>query len=164
MNLRMQNSEVMTEEQIHDFLKGTTGVNFVGQRKEEVYAWVERVLTGQEFLKQDKKQRGAVRAYLEKVTGLSSAQVTRLIRLFRNTGGVKARDYRRRAFLRVYTDRDVALLAETDQAHGWLSGPATRRICEREYGCFGKNEYARLAKISNGHLYNLRASTAYRKR
>ncbi len=160
----MQNSEVLTAKQIHEFLKGTEGVGFVGQKKEEVYAWVERVLGGQEFLQQDKKQRGTVRAYVEKVTGLSSAQVTRLIRLFRNTGSVKAKAYRRRAFLRIYTDRDVALLAETDQAHGWLSGPATRRICEREHVCFGKDEYARLAKISNGHLYNLRASPGYRQR
>ena len=82
----MQKSEVLPKEQIHDFRHGTAGVNFVGQTKEEVYAWVERVLTGQEFWQQDKKQRGAVRAYVEKVTGLSSAQVTRLIRLFRNTG------------------------------------------------------------------------------
>ena len=90
MRIRMQNSEVLSEEQIHDFLKGTAGVNFVGQTKEEVYAWVESVLTGQEFLRQDKKQRGAVRAYVEKVTGLSSAQVTRLIRLFRKTNCVGA--------------------------------------------------------------------------
>jgi transposase InsO family protein len=159
----MQNSEVLTGEQVNDFLKGTEGISFVGQRKEEVYAWVEEVLMSQEFLQQDKKLRGTIRAYVEKATGLSSAQVTRLIRLFRSTGGVKAKAYRRRAFMRIYTDQDVALLAELDRAHEWLSGPATRRILEREYTCFGKQEYVRLAKISNGHLYNLRASAGYRK-
>jgi len=159
----MQNSEVLTGEQLNDFLKGTEGISFVGQRKEEVYAWVEEVLMSQEFLQQDKKLRGTIRAYVEKATGLSSAQVTRLIRLFRSTGGVKAKAYRRRAFMRIYTDQDVALLAKLDRAHEWLSGPATRRILEREYTCFGKQEYVRLAKISNGHLYNLRASAGYRK-
>jgi transposase InsO family protein len=159
----MQNSEVLSAEQISDFLKGTVGVGFVGQKKEEVYAWVESVLLGQEFLQQDKKLRGTIRTYIEKVTGLSSAQVTRLIRLFRNTGGVKAKDYRRRAFMRIYTRADVALLAETDQAHGRLSGPATRHICEREHVVFGQEQYARLAQISNGHLYNLRASAGYRR-
>jgi transposase InsO family protein len=163
MQIRVQNSEVLTAEQINGFLKGTEGVCFVGQTKEEVYGWVERVLVGQEFLQQDKKRRGTIRAYVEKVTGLSSAQVTRLIRLFKNTGGIQAKAYRRRAFMRVYTDRDIALLAETDQAHGWLSGPATRRICEREYVGFGKEAYVRLAKISTGHLYNLRDSARYRK-
>src|SRR5437016_10201294 len=72
MKMSMQNSEVLSEEQLHDFLQGTAGVNFVGQKKEEVYAWVERVLTGQEFLQQDKKQRGAVRAYVEKVRAARS--------------------------------------------------------------------------------------------
>ncbi len=163
MQLHMQNSEALTAEQINDFLRGTEGVSFVGQRKEEVYAWVEKTLTAQEFLQQDKKQRGAIRAYVEKVTGLSGAQVTRLIRLFRNTGGVEAKAYRRRMFLRIYTGRDIALLAEVDRAHERLSGPATRHILEREYTRFGKEEYARLAQISNGHLYNLRASAGYRR-
>ena len=45
----MQNTEVRPAEQIRDFLKGTAGVSFVGQKKEEVYAWVESVLLGQEF-------------------------------------------------------------------------------------------------------------------
>jgi transposase InsO family protein len=163
MQIRMQNREVLTGEQLNDFLKGTEGISFVGQKKEEVYAWVERVLMSQEFLQQDKKLRGTIRAYVAKATGLSSAQVTRLIRLFRKTGGVKAKAYRRRSFMRIYTDKDIALLAELDRAHEWLSGPATRRILEREYTCFGKQEYVRLAKISNGHLYNLRGSAGYRK-
>jgi transposase InsO family protein len=159
----MQNNEVLRPGQINDFLKGTEGISFVGEKKKEVYIWVERVLMSQEFLQQDKKLRGTIRAYVEKVTGLSSAQVTRLIRLFRKTGSVEAKAYRRRAFMRIYTDGDIAVLAEVDRAHEWLSGPATRRILAREYTCFGKAEYARLAEISNGHLYNLRASAGYRK-
>src|ERR1022692_4596915 len=163
MQIRMQNNEVLRPGQINDFLKGTEGISFVGEKKKEVYIWVERVLMSQEFLQQDKKLRGTIRAYVEKVTGLSSAPVTRLIRLFRKTGSVEAKAYRRRAFMRIYTDGDIAVLAEVDRAHEWLSGPATRHILAREYTCFGKAEYARLAEISNGHLYNLRASAGYRK-
>jgi len=40
-------------------------------------------------------------------------------------------------------------------AHENLSGPATRRILEREYRQYGKLEYQRLAAISVAHLYNL---------
>lgn len=160
----MQNAEALTEEQINDFLKGSAEVIFAGQNKQEVYRWVQGLLVAQEFIQQDKKRRGAIRAYVEKVTGLGSAQVTRLVRMFKETGIVEVKDYQRREFPRTYTDRDVALLAEVDRAHERLSGPATRHILEREYACFGKAEYARLAKISIGHLYNLRASAAYRKR
>ncbi len=57
----------------------------------------------------------------------------------------------------------MALLAEVDKAHDWLSGPATVHILKREYEQFGKSEHARLAHISVAHLYNLRRSARYRK-
>ena len=160
----MQNGEGLTAEQISDFLKGSEGVSFAGQSQKEVYAWVQGVLVAQEFTQQDKKRRGSIRAYIAKVTGLGSAQLTRLVRRFKETGRVEANAYRRRRFPRKYTDRDVALLAEVDRAHERLSGPATRHILERAHTRFGQAEYVRLAQISIGHLYNLRASAAYRKR
>src|ERR1035438_8900720 len=128
MQIRMQNGEGLTAEQIKEFLKGNESVSFAGQSQKEVYAWVQRVLVTQEFTQQDKKQRGAIRAYVEKVTGLGSAQVTRLVRRFKETGIVEASAYHRRGFPRKYTDRDIALLAEVDRAHERLSGPATRPI------------------------------------
>jgi hypothetical protein len=65
---------------------------------------------------------------------------------------------RRHRFARKYTDGNITLLAGVDRAHEWLSGPATRCILRREYERFGKEQFARLAKISSGHLYNLRQS------
>jgi len=109
------------------------------------------------------KQRGAVRAYPVKVTGLSLPQATRLIRKYRAEGVVEAAPYRRRRFPVKYSKQDLARLAEVDRAHGWLSGPATVRIFQREHQQFGKAEYARLGGISVAHLYNLRGSAEYRK-
>jgi|SRR5271166_964053 len=159
----MQNSERLTRQQIGEFLKGSEEISFTGQSKEEVYGWVQRVLVAQEFGHQEKQQRGAIRAYVEKMTGLSVAQVTRLIRKYRQTGTVTLQPYRRRRFRRKYTDRDITLVADVDRAHQWLSGPATRHILRREYEQFGKKEFARLAGISSAHLYNLRRSLRYRK-
>jgi hypothetical protein len=45
-----------------------------------------------------------------------------------------------------------------------LSGPATRRILEREHSAYGQAAYQRLAGISVAHLYRLRNTAAYRKR
>jgi transposase InsO family protein len=163
MQIRMQNSERLTRQQISDFLKASEEITFQGQSRAEVYGWVERVLVAQEFGRQGKKDRGAIRAYLEKVTGLSTPQVTRLIRKYKRTGKVKLRAGKRRRFPRQYTERDVALLAAVDQAHERLSGPATRHILQREYTKFGKSEFARLAEISVAHLYNLRRSAGYRQ-
>ncbi|MBV9398940.1 MAG: transposase family protein [Bryobacterales bacterium] len=159
----MQNAEQLTREQIREFLDSSRGIEFAGQSRAEVYAWTERVLIAQEFGRLKKKERGLVRVYLGKVTGLSPAQLTRLIRIYLDSGSVREAGYRRHKFTRQYTAANIALLAEVDRAHGRLSGPATRRILEREYQKFGRKEFRRLATISVSHLYNLRRSAGYRK-
>jgi len=125
---------------------------------------VERVLVQQEYAQQGKAARGLLRRYVEKMTGLSRAQVTRLIGRYSSSGRVRPTVYRRRRFPQRYTRADIELLASVDDAHETLSGPATRRILEREYQLYGKQEYARLASISVAHLYNLRRSQRYRER
>src|SRR5215472_13755631 len=133
MQIRMQNAEVLTQEQIRKFLRGSQGIEFAGENRAERYQFVEQVLVAQEYATQGRTPRGAIRAYLSKVTGMSLPQVTRLIRQYRQSGVVTAKPYRRRRFPSKYTRRDVELLAEVDRAHGWLSGPATVRILKREH-------------------------------
>src|SRR5712671_4119200 len=163
MQIRMQNSERLTQQQISEFLKGSQEISLTGQSKVEKYGWVQGVLVGQEFGRQEKKQRGAIRAYVEKMTGLSTPQITRLIRQYSETGVVTLQPSLRHQFPRKYTEKDIVLLADVDRAHEWLSGPATRHILRREHEQFGKAEFARLAQISSAHLYNLRHSARYRK-
>jgi transposase InsO family protein len=163
MQMSMQNAEELTGEQIRSFLQGSETIEFAGQNRAELYGWVQRVLVAQEYAAQGKKARGAIRAYIVKVTGRSVPQITRLIRQYRAEGVVEAAPYRRRRFPVKYSREDVARLVAVDRAHGWLSGPATVRILRRECEQFGKSEYARVAEISVAHLYNLRRSPAYRK-
>ncbi|MBL8229168.1 MAG: hypothetical protein JNL98_11850, partial [Bryobacterales bacterium] len=161
MRLRMQNAEELNQEQIRTFLRGSQEIEFGGQNRAERYEFVQRVLVVQEYLVQGKKQRGVIRAYLSKLTGLSLPQITRLVRQYRDSGVVEVKSCRRRRFASTYTNQDVALLAQVDQAHNWLSGPATVRILEREFEQFGNAEFERLAGISVAHLYNLRHSGRY---
>ena len=77
---------------------------------------------------------------------------------------VRATAYRRHRFPTRYTRIDTACLASVDEAHDTMSGPATRKILEREFGEYGKQEYERLAGISVAHLYRLRKSKTYRTR
>lgn len=158
----MQNAETLSAEQIREFLQGSGDIDFTGQSRAEKYAWAEQTLVSQQYLAQDKKQRGAVRSYLSKLTGLSLPQVTRLIREYAQTGHVVPNRYQRRRFARIYTEDDIALLAQVDRAHLCMSGPATRCILRREHEVFGNPEFARLARISPSHLYNLRHSLRYR--
>ncbi len=56
------------------------------------------------------------------------------------------------SFPRGYTAADIALLTGVDAAHEDLSGPAIRRVMQREHEVFGKKESVRLAGISVSHL------------
>jgi predicted DNA-binding transcriptional regulator AlpA len=101
---------------------------------------------------------------ISKLTGLSRAQVTRLIGRYLKSGEVKEVNYRRRRFPQRYTRADIELLASVDEAHETLSGPATKRILQRAYDDYGQPEFERLAGISVAHLYNLRKRRRYRER
>jgi hypothetical protein len=158
----MRNAESLSREQIEEFLKSNEAIEFAGCGRKEKYGWVERVLRAQKYGELGKGARGVVRAYVRKVTGMSEAQTTRLIRAFLDHGAVSAAPYQRHRFRTRYTAEDIGLLAEVDRAHERLSGPATRHILQREYEQYEDQRYARLAKISVAHLYNLRGSARYR--
>jgi transposase InsO family protein len=160
----MDDSEAVSLEQIRAFLAGSGEVRFAGQRREEVYGWVEQTLVRHHYARLGRTDKGLVRCYIARMTGRSRAQVTRFIAAYGKTGRVKAAAYQRTKFPARYNATDVNLLAYVDQAHGNLSGPATRRILEREFTEYGQAAYQRLATISVAHLYRLRNSEAYRKR
>ena len=160
----MHQAEKLSLEGIRRFVEASEEIRFEGANRGQVYGWVERVLVEHEYAQQGKVGRGLLRRYIEKMTGLSRAQVTRLIARYAASGRVQPTLYRRRRFPERFTRADIELLASVDEAHETLSGPATRRILEREVQLYGRQQYARLATISVAHLYNLRRSQRYRER
>ena len=160
----MDDSKAGGLEQIRAFVAGSSEVRFAGERREEVYGWVEQTLVRHQYATLKRPDKGLVRSYIARMTGLRRAQTTRLITAYRETGRVRAAAYRRTKFATRYTAADVALLAYVDKAHGNLSGPATRRILEREFSQYNQAAYQRLAAISVAHLYRLRNSESYRQR
>ena len=160
----MDDSEATSLEQIRAFLAGAGEVRFAGQGRGEVYDWTERTLVRFAYTELGKPEKGLVRRYIARLTGLSRAQVTRLITSYTTSGLVKAASYQRRKFPTRYTKADVDLLAYVDRSHGNLSGPATKRILEREHHEYGQAAFARLAQISVAQIYRLRNSEGYRKR
>lgn len=160
----MHEAEKLSLEQIQAFLNASEAIRFEGETQEQIYRWIEQVLGRQEYHRQSRRARGLLRSYLAKMTGRSRAQVTRLIARYRKSGSLQPAPYRRHRFPQRYTRGDVELLATVDDAHENLSGPATRRILEREYRQYGKREFERLAFLSVSHLYNLRQQPRYRER
>jgi transposase InsO family protein len=162
--ISVHETEKLSLQQIEQFLLAAKEVRFEASQREEIYGWVERLLCQQEYMGQGRRARGLLRRYLGKMTGLSRAQLTRLVGRYLATGRVGIKTSHRHRFPTRYTRADIELLAQVDEAHQTLSGPATRRIFEREFGHYGKLEFQRLAAISNGHLYNLRRTPRYRQR
>lgn len=160
----MDDSEASSLEQVRAFLAGSGEVRFAGQKRAEVYGWTERTLVRFEYAGLARRDKGLVRRYVARMTGLSRAQLTRLIASYTCCGRVKAASYQRRKFAARYTKADVELLAHVDRSHGNLSGPATRRILEREYHEYGQAAFQRLSQVSVAQIYRFRNSQAYRKR
>jgi len=87
----------------------------------------------------------------------------RLITQYLSGEEVKPKQYRRQRFPVRYTRADVQLLAQVDEAHSTLSGPATQHLLQRAWYDFGDQQYQRLATLSVAQLYRLRKSPVYRK-
>lgn len=163
MQITMQRAQCLTLEAMQGFLKGSEDVEFQAEGTREIYPWVGDVLQARSYDRLGKAERGLVKRFLEKITGLSRAQLTRLIGRWRREGQLQPKRGQRRRFPRTYTDADIGLLAQLDEAHEGLSGPATKRILEREFTVYGKVAYERLARISAAHIYNLRRGQRYRQ-
>src|SRR5690349_12501993 len=122
----MDDSGKMSLEGMRAFLAAAEPVEFASQSREETYRWVDQTLRDQDYGQLGRGEKGLVRRYVGKMTGLSRAQVTRLVASYREKGHVKAPVYQRHRFATHYTGADIELLAYVDRMHGGLSGPATR--------------------------------------
>jgi len=161
MKTIMNDSHIETLEQVRQFLGGVAVMEITIPSKTEGYRWIQGTLVRFQYLSLGKTDRGLIRHYLQQVSGYSRAQIARLIRQYRKTGRIQRRQRTVKGFTAKFTREDIRLLARLDALHGTLSGPATKKLCERAWQVFKQAEYQRLAGISVSHLYNLRQSTPY---
>jgi transposase InsO family protein len=152
---------MMSIAHIKEFIKVSKGIEFRGTKRKEKYEWVEEILLRFRYFTLRKKEKSVLRVYLVKMTGFSDAQLTRLIAKKKKTGKILADTTSRHRFPKKYTAEDVTRLMETDNAHGRISGPATKKIFVRMYEVFGDQRFQRLKDISVAHIYNLRGTRQY---
>jgi len=128
----------MTLEEMQEFVQSNRKLRFEAADRQALYGLVERVLKNQRYSKLRKGERGIVRRFLLRVSGLSRAQTARLIGQWIADRQVPIKEPVRRCFPTRYTAEDIVLLSQVDAAHEDLSGPAVRRILWREYSVFGQ--------------------------
>ena len=164
MVINMEEAKLKTLEQVKAFLGGTPEVAF-RVPKEGRNPFIERVFKRFGYAPHGRPDKGVLLRYIERMTGLSRQQVTRLVGRYRKDGKLTKQPHaHKRGFANRYTAADVALLAETEVLHGTLSGPATKKLMERAHQVFGDPRYERLAGISVSHLYNPRGSKLYQNK
>ena len=164
MVIEMKDEKLRSLAQLQAFVDGTVAVDFA-VTGEERYGFIARTLRRFGYARLKRPDKGVVMRFLERVSGYSRQQLTRLVKRVRGQGPLLKR-YRasRTSFARTFSNADVLLLAHTDTLHGTLSGLATKKLMERAYGVFGETDYARLSLISVAHLYNLRKRSGYLRR
>lgn len=166
MVIDMNDAKLVTLEQLRGFLAGAVDLGLTPTAEPGArYGFIKQVLKRFKYPLQSKAHRGLIRRYLQRVTGYSRPQLTRLIAQYLRSGRL-VRRYRatKTSYTRKFTSEDIVLLAELDSLHGTLSGPATRVLLGRAFHLFGQACYERLATISVAHLYNLRAKPLYQQR
>ena len=156
----MTNQKALSLGQIKSFLR-LDKFQFKAQTSAERNTWIEKVLKQFRYKYCSKKDKGALRSYIVKMTGISQSQLTRLILKYDNGITLKPQDYQRNSFSVTYTKGDIELLAKVDNAHNRLSGPATIKIMRDDYSLSAKTEFVRLKDISVGHIYRLRGEDRY---
>lgn len=164
MVIDMNEAQVRTLDQVRQVVAGTQSLEFGRAEDDEGrYGWIEQVLRRFGYRQLGRADKGVMLAYLQRLSGYSRAQLTRLVSRW-VAGKPLVKNYRRpeHAFARRYTTADVALLAEVDRAMGTLSGPATACVLRRQRDVFKVAGFERLGDISVAHLYNLRNSAGYR--
>jgi transposase InsO family protein len=162
MNTIMNDQHITTLTQVRSFLDGTQAIEFSLRTQSERYDFIRRILIRFAYHTLSKPDKGLLLTFLAHVSGYSRVQVKRLIKRWLKDGRLRPQYSPGNGFSRIYTDADQRLLAELDELHGTLSGPATKKLCERAWRVFKQPAYQRLANISVSHLYNLRRSSAYR--
>ena len=164
MIVDIQTRRLRTIEQLRAFVEGNEAVDFQPRDRGEAYGFARATLERFGYRRLGKRDKGVVLRFLVAATGISRQQMERLVRQWRDTGAIRDRrgGNRGRPFARRYAAADIRLLAEVDEAFGQMSGLATREVLRRQLEVFGDARFARLATISNGHVYNLRNSATYR--
>jgi transposase InsO family protein len=163
MVIDMNDEQLHTLAELQAFLDGTVAVDFAVVAAAR-YDFIARTVRRFGYGRLKRADKAVVLRFLERVSGYSRQQLTRLVqRGAERRPLVKRYRASRTSFARTYTGADVLLLAHTDTLHGTLSGLATKKLMERAYHVFGDARYARLATISVAHLYNLRQQTGYQR-
>ena len=155
----MDTKHIISIADIESFLQGNEKIRFVLPSKKEKYQFILDTLVKLRYRVSRKKEKTLIKRYLKKVTGYSDQQIKRLIKLGiegKLLSSLALAQSKRRNFPRIYGPKEIALLAQADQALSYPNGKSLKEHLVREFKEFKNKEYEIISKISSSHIYNLR--------
>ena len=84
--MTLHTDRLRTLQHVREFLEGNQEVDLVVATRAAAYGFIEQTLGRFDYVHQGKAEKGLLRCFLAKVTGLSRAQLTRLLAQHRVTG------------------------------------------------------------------------------
>ena len=63
---------VMSIDELKAFLTSSDVLTFKGNSREETYAWIERTLCTYRCISRPRSEKGLIRYYMQKITGVSA--------------------------------------------------------------------------------------------
>ncbi len=160
----MNDAKIVSVRQVEEIIATLSAPSFSFNTHEDAYAWTSEVLDRFHYHEKGrlKKEKNSIRRYVKLYTEYSKSQITRLIKEKKETSTLKyGKGKKNHKFKKIYTEKDVELLAEADNVYRRMSGNAMRAVFRDEYVLYEKKEYKNLSKISHGQLYRLRGTSRY---
>src|SRR3989338_8255271 len=164
MHIIMNDSHIVSMRQVEESIETLNTPIFSFSSHENAYTWISGVLDRFLYFEKDrtKKEKNSIRRYIKRYTTYSKSQITRLVKEKKKTGTLTyGKGKKRHQFKKIYTEKDIELLAEADNVYRRMSGTAMRSVFKDEYVLYKKKDYKTLSGISHGHLYRLRGTSRY---
>ena len=95
--------------------------------KTERYEFVRKAQVKFSYINLSKNDNDVVIRYLLKMTGYSRQQLTRLIKKYNKTANIDWTPCRSNGFTKKYMNKDIALLAKTDEPHDTPCGQVIKK-------------------------------------
>jgi hypothetical protein len=123
------------------------------------YLWIRQQLRCFKYLSLCKKDKSIVIKFISLSTKYTKEYCLLVISKIRK-GILEHKKYIRGQSHKIYSDKDVALLSETDILHKRLNAESTKKILLKEAEIHEK--YKNIANVSASHINNLRKRHAYK--
>lgn len=162
----MKDNRITTISQIRELvnLAGSLGAESIVRKDnaDEIYKWMEGILTRIKYSTLRKKDKGTVRKFFLLYSVYSESHIDHLIFEFKDRHKIARKKRTQPKFSVKYTTGDIKLLAEVANAYSHQNGKALKEVCKDMFVAYNDLRFVRLQDISVSWIYELKNKEIYK--